>query len=234
MFQRDYILRMIEQMTSVVGRYMMLLREQRNEQEEIAELEEFYGRMLLPPSKLLVNMPDEELLSLVSLNGIPDLEKTAALALLLKEEGCIYEDLGRFEESHVRFVKSLFLFLTSCKLGADVPGVDCREQIDGLRELLRTYPIPDESLLGLVFYYEGEGRYAHAEDALFELLEATPTEARMAEGRSFFDRLDELSDEALIAGGLSRTELQDGRKDMEFLRKENKNFRRKIDSSPLE
>lgn len=227
MFQRDYILRMIEQLTSVVGRYMLLLREQRNEQAALSVLEEFYGRMLLPPSKLLVKMPEDELLSLTSLNGVPDLDKTVALAMLLKEEGRLYEDLGRFEESHVRFVKSLGLFLASFKLGADVPGVDCREQIGLLRELLRTYPIPENTLLRLLLHYEGEGRYAQAEDVLFELLEASPADEFMAEGRRFFARMDGLSDSALLAGGLSRRELVDGRKDMEALGLENQNFRRK-------
>lgn len=221
MFQRDYILRLIEQISQVMARLLML-KTMEERQEALLQLEEFYGKLMLPPVRLLLRMPDEDLLALISADGRADLDKTAALAYLLKEEGRVHEGMEHYGESSVRFNKSLFLFLTAADQGADIAGLDCKAAITELRGLLRTYAIPEPTLRMLVQFYEREGRYAEAEDALFELLEeqadSLSGDSLTAEaGAAFYGRLRQLPDQSLEEGGLPREEVEQGERDMERL-----------------
>lgn len=215
MFQRDYILRMIEQLTHVMARFMRLkLQEER--QELLIQLEEFYGKLMLPSAGLLLGMPDRELLELLSVNGEPDLDKTVGLALLFKEEGRVMEALERHGESSERFAKSLYLMVTSARLGADVPGVDCFQQIGELRELSRTYRIPEGTLVLLAEFYEAAGRFGLAEDVWFELLEGSPRpELYLEDVRRFFGRILERPDGELDEGNLPRSEAEQGQAEAE-------------------
>jgi hypothetical protein len=213
LFQRDYILRMIEQLTHVMARFMKL-KAQEKHREALVRLEEFYGKLMLPKAALLLKMPDKELLSLLSVNGEPDLDKTASLGLLFKEEGRVYEDLGNHEESSARFNKALFLFLISARMGADVPGINCHSGIEELRKLLRTYRIPLDNLILLLEFEIEQGHFGAAEDVLFELMEAGGGENHLSLGEAFFGRLLELTDDELEAGGLPRAEVEQGRLDM--------------------
>lgn len=62
------------------------------------------------------------------------------------------------------------------------------------------------------------GRLDAAEDLLYELREIE--DAGLHEGLAFYDRLAELPDETLEAGGLSRAELEEGREQWTLLAKE--------------
>jgi tetratricopeptide (TPR) repeat protein len=215
LFQRDYILRMIEQLSHVMARLLML-KSMEEKQEALYQLEEFYGKLMMPPVRLLLRMPDKELLALISVNGEPDLDKAVGLGIVLKEEGRVYESMEQYEESSERFNKSLFLLLTASRLEADIDGVDCRAVIDELRELLRTYRIPASTLRMLVQHYEEQENYASAEDALFELLETEQAVSGedMVAGADFYERILELSDESLETGGLPRHEVDQGIRDL--------------------
>lgn len=214
MFQRDYILRMIEMLTHVMAR-LMKMKSQEKFREALLRLEEFYGKLMLPKASLLLKMPDRELLNLLSVNGEHDLDKISSLGLLLKEEGRVHEELGQHEQSSARFNKALFLFLTSVRLGADVPGIDLHKGIGELRRMLRTYRITPDNLTLLIEYQVEQRRYADAEDVLFELLESVPQpELFIPLGEMLFGRLLELTDEELEAGRLPRAEAEQGLADM--------------------
>lgn len=215
MFQRDYILRMIEQLSHVMARFLML-KTMEERQEALLQLEEFYGRLMLPPIRLLLRMPDKELLFLISVNGELDLDKAVGLGLLLKEEGRIHEALEHYYESSERFNKSLYLFLSAARLEADISGIDCDAIVEELRELLRTYHIPGPLLWMLVDHYEASGQYASAEDVLFEWLESESEsrELQVEAGMHFYERILGKSDESLELGGLPRLEAEQGIRDM--------------------
>ncbi len=214
MFQRDYILRMIEQLSQVMAR-LLLLKSMEERQEALLLLEEFYGKLRLPPARLLLRMSDSELLSLISTNGQPDLDKAVGLGMLLKEEGRVQESMEQYGESGERFRKALYLFLSAERLGANMPGADCRALIEETRELLRPYFIPEHTLLMLLEYYTDAGQYALAEDVLFELLEQEVSPAGREAGERFYRMLGEVPDEALEEGRLPRDEVEQGRADME-------------------
>ncbi len=214
MFQRDYILRMIEQLSQVMAR-LLLLKSMEERQEALLLLEEFYGKLRLPPARLLLRMSDSELLSLISTNGQPDLDKAVGLGLLLKEEGRVHESMEQYGESGERFRKALYLFLSAERLGANMPEANCRDLIEETRELLRPYSIPEHTLLLLLEYYTDAGQYALAEDVLFELLEQEVSPAGREAGERFYHMLQEVPDESLEEGRLPRDEVEQGRADME-------------------
>jgi Flp pilus assembly protein TadD len=60
-------------------------------------------------------------------------------------------------------------------------------------------------------YYEKTGRYAQAEDVLFEMLEANPSDSDLrASGAAFYARLKKKSPTDLAVGNLSRDEVEEG------------------------
>jgi hypothetical protein len=66
----------------------------------------------------------------------------------------------------------------------------------------------------LMQHFERIGAYADAESQLFALADELPGDAGVAElGRSFYQRLTGLSDEAITAGGLPREEVVTGLQD---------------------
>jgi len=76
----------------------------------------------------------------------------------------------------------------------------------------------------LLPYYERAGRYADAEDVLYELLTETRTldagefETGADVGAAFYGRLLARADAELGAGGLPREEVEEGRHTLEQMR----------------
>ena len=63
------------------------------------------------------------------------------------------------------------------------------------------------------------GRYAQAEDLLYELLEAAPGSKQMVvQGVSFYQRLLQKSNQELITGNLPRAEIEEGLAELKVLR----------------
>jgi hypothetical protein len=68
-------------------------------------------------------------------------------------------------------------------------------------------------------YNEKAGRYARAEDVLFEMLEGDEVPSGLiAEGIAFYHRLMAKSDDELLLGNLSREELREGLAQVEGMR----------------
>ncbi|MBW6455767.1 MAG: hypothetical protein K0A98_07755 [Trueperaceae bacterium] len=95
---------------------------------------------------------------------------------------------------------------------ARVGVADLPERVRRLRAALLEHLLPEASYGRLLRYFVHEGRFAAAEDLLFEWLEehgATPT--LRAAGEGLYDDLEAESDERLLAGELPRDELAEGR-----------------------
>jgi hypothetical protein len=107
----------------------------------------------------------------------------------------LLETFGQIEASeHPDFVPTVEAFLTA----------------------LRDAPLPVTTNAMLMHHYERIGEFARAEDALFDVLEAEPSNAEFLEfGRSFYQRLLRMNDDALLMGNLPRTEVQAGLADLD-------------------
>ncbi|RKP45821.1 hypothetical protein D7Z26_25050 [Cohnella endophytica] len=218
MFERDYLIRLLAQAGLVLGKAMGL-KEQRKQQEALDVLDEFLGRELRLRSRLAIGLSDEDLLSMLSVTGSPNAESVAIVAAFLQREADLFADLGREEDSVPRYEKALRLHLYALRNGMEVEGWNTRGSIDELLTALSAYEMDALTKKAIWPWHESEGRFADAENVLYELGEDEAVGAE--EGDAFYARLSELDDTALEEGGLSREEMEEGRKQWSALMKEN-------------
>jgi hypothetical protein len=113
-------------------------------------------------------------------------------------------------DAAVARLKALDLYLEAAKAGLDEE--DLEERLARLLSALADLQIPAGSHWRVFEHAAAEGRYAVAEDLLFEGLERFGAGRDVAErGRSFYRTLEALPDAELAAGALPRSELGEGR-----------------------
>jgi tetratricopeptide (TPR) repeat protein len=207
MYQRDYMMRMILQLTEVLGQSMGMRRQ--DKQKQALELTDgLMGRFFRLGSKLLNKLSLADLLSMMRTGDILETEKALAAASLLKEEGDIYEELGNPEESFPRHVKALMLFIEARKEGAKPDWMELDATIHSLADKLKNEKLNSGTRKQIVLFYEQSGNYAKAEDELFRMLENGMDNAPVY-GLELYDRLLSKVDDDLEAGGLPRQEVLD-------------------------
>ncbi|RJX38754.1 hypothetical protein D3P09_14545 [Paenibacillus pinisoli] len=212
MFQRDYFMRMISQMTEALGQ-VLGLRKQMKQEEALLVLDDLLDKHFRLSSKLIRSLSDEDLIKVMTTNGLVDTDHLQAIAVIMKQEGLLQGELGRETECYGMYVRSLRLFIRLSLMGAEPTIVEPREQIHELLGLLSAYELPDSAKRLLMEWHEAEGRYDQTENIMYELLESGGLSAEEAEG--IYHRLLAHSDEALEAGGLPREEIRQGIADLE-------------------
>lgn len=206
MFQRDYILRMIEQMSGMLGR-LAGLKEQKKYGEALALiLDDWFTRLSLPNGDMLRKLSAKQIIELLSANGQPQAEVVAVVATLFKEEGELRGLLGQEPEGTALRRKALQLQLALLRFEPD--AVQAPAVVD-LANSLGREELAAEERRTLLDLYESEGDYARAEDVLFELLEETGDAELAAEGMRMYRRLLDKDDAELEAGNLPRGEVEE-------------------------
>lgn len=208
MFQRDYIMRMIEQLGQALIRIMKL---KEAEKFDAAQIEiNRAGKMLLGFDMALLRMlSDEEIIKL--LKPVEDLDtgKCIVTAELLLEDGNICERQEQAETAGISLVKSLSLFLEALLNSPQMRSPEYLGKVEELVGRLRAFHLPGHISGKLMQFYEVIGDFARAEDVLFDLADREhPGTAAL--GERFFERLLQQSDEALRAGNLPRDEVVEG------------------------
>ena len=210
MAQRDYILRLAEE----IGRaFAQILYHKQIKDYQGARnfIDEQYRQTLGMGAGFIHSVPEETLLAMLTSLGTLNAEKCWLLATLLKAEGEIYEEQGNDDESYYCYLKSLNLFLEVLLLDDKISDVDHVPELEGLLYKLHDYELPTTTELKLLQYYENTGRFAKAEDVLFEMLNTgTPDKAIVERGIAFYSRLNKKSDTVLSAGNFSRVEAEEG------------------------
>ena len=211
MFQRDYFMRMIQQMTEAIGQIMQLRKEHKQE-EGLLLLDELLEKHFHLSRKLISSLSDEDLVKVVSRNGMIDAEQLQAIALLLKQEALLQNDLGRERESYGSAIRSLRLFLRLSIMKAEPIAGEINGQIEELCSVLKPYELPLSAKRLLLEWHEAEGRYDQVENIMYELIEDSAMPA--ADAAVIYRRLLELDDMQLEAGGLPREEALQGLKEL--------------------
>ncbi|WP_169087233.1 DUF6483 family protein [Paenibacillus sp. PL91] len=205
MFQRDYFMRMIEQMTEAVGQIMNLRRERKHE-EALLFIDELLDKRFRLSSKLIRSLSDEDLMRMMTTNGVLETDHMQAIAILMKQEAELSSDLGREDESFFAYVKALHLFLRLSLVDAEPTIVEPRGQIMELLERLLPYELPLPTKRLLMEWHEAEGRYDLVENVMHELLGDNALSKAAAE--DIYRRMLLQQDERLAAGGLPREEIE--------------------------
>src|SRR5262245_54870455 len=110
MAQRDYILRMFEEMSRAIAQ-IVYQREIKDYQASHELIEEQIKQTLGMGSVFILSLPDETLLSMLTSLGVLNIEKCWLVALLLKAEGDLYAAEQDESKSYYSYLKSCNLFL---------------------------------------------------------------------------------------------------------------------------
>ncbi|GIQ61807.1 hypothetical protein PACILC2_03750 [Paenibacillus cisolokensis] len=207
MLQRDYLMRMIEQVASAIGQVMGLRRQMRH-QEALLVIDELLDSRFRLNGRLIRSLSDEDIVGMMTTNGVMETENIQAIALLLKQESEIYEEMGDGARAYPLQLKALQLFARLA--AADAPKVLADSDAEAERLLLKLSDceLPAATKRLVMDWQESRGRYDQAENWLYELL--VEGEAGRDEAVAFYRRLLPLPDERLAAGGLPREEVEEG------------------------
>lgn len=210
MINRDYILRLAEQ----IGRELAIvlrLRKRNQYEEALIAIDDLLFHKVGLTSGFINSLSEEMLIRSLSPLGKLNVETCLWIASFLKAEGEIYDSKGDSNASYYRFMKALYLFIEALRQENFPEGSTFYLDIKELIDKLSAYELPATVQIQLLHYYELIGLYAQAEDILFDQLETAPSShALIEQGHAFYERLLKKSDFDLQAGNLSREEVYEG------------------------
>ncbi len=210
MVNKDYILRLAEKF----GRAMAIilhLRKYNKHEEALIFADDMLLQMTGLTSSFINSVSDEMLIQAISPLGMLNVDKCLWIAVLLKAEGEIYQEMGKDNESYYRYLKSLGLYLLALSRETTMQDTTLYSDIEELLNKLEDYELPLSMKEKLFPYYEHIGKYDKAEDVLFEVIDAnTANNAFFEQGIAFYTRLRTKNDADLLRGNLSRDEVEEG------------------------
>jgi tetratricopeptide (TPR) repeat protein len=198
-------MRQIEIVGQMLARILRLARDGRPG-EALGLFEEAYQPLLGVSARVVSTLSDEQLLSLLTSGSMPDLRRVATVLELLKAEADLHAQTGDLAAAGARHRRALALagFLAARSEALLDPALAA-----DLAERAAAMDLPAAQRLQLARVLEALGRYADAEDALFEAIDADPADPAPVEaGIAFCQRLLALDPERLAAGGLPLEEVK--------------------------
>ncbi|MCI3919464.1 DUF6483 family protein [Paenibacillus sp. TRM 82003] len=219
MYQRDYLLRLIEQMTEALGTIMQL-RQQKKFEEAGESVDGLLHRLGLPGRQVLGALAAEEIERLLEVNGEVQADKLLVAARQLREEADVRAEAGHKSEAYFTYVKALRLTASGIRQlaggtanPASLPEDSIQDAVT-LRERLQGERLPPVAAREAALLFESLGRYDLAENYWFEAAgtagEAGEEAMFIREGEAFFERLLRLDDATLERGALPREEAKEG------------------------
>lgn len=227
MIRRDYLVRMIQELTQALARILFLKKAQ-NYARGLQEIESVLSRFWNLTTNQIKTFSVDQWIEQCRQEEGPMGEKLVALADLLHEQGELYGldakaaqssplDQPPSTEAEIDSRHSLSaalgLYLEAAATPGTIISVDLLEKITQLIGRAEDWPLPSEVLKRLVSYYETRGMLPKAEDALFDWLDTGDPNA-IKEGLAFYARLALKSDSELDRSGLPRNEVAEGRSEV--------------------
>jgi len=208
MIQRDYFLRMIEELSRILRR-IAAHKEQLQWAQASATADEELRRLAGLGIEEALKLSETDLLArlIESEPAFSVRDKSAAAALLLAEAGDIAaasEAGPRGPACHLRALQLLLATLARHD-PADLPA--CLPRVDALLAALSGQAIPPRTRAALAHHFERLGEFAQAENHLFALAEEAPGAPGLLElAAAYYRRLLARPDDQIVAGGLTRAE----------------------------
>ena len=199
-------MRQIEQVGRMLAHILGLARGGRPE-EALGAFDEAYAPLLGVGSRVVAMLDDAQLVDLLTSGSNPDMRRVAMALELLKAEADLYAEAGQEGEAAIRYRRAVALAGT---LAARSERLLDRELAAGLVERAGELELSLPQRLAVARVLEALGRYADAEDALFEVIDERPDDPEpVDQAIAFCQRLRPLEPEQLAAGGLTLQEVND-------------------------
>jgi len=212
----DLILRMLDQVGAVIAR-VLTGRAPDDLAEAERELAGAYVELTGSGRELVGRLSSEQLLAILGAPSRFNRERGYVLARLLEADAQLSEiEAGEdgAAASDVRRLKALDLYLEAARAGLDEEDLD--ERVQGLLAALSVVALPEASHWRTFDHAVERGRYAEAEDRLFEGVQRFGAGEDVAvRGRAFYRDLEGKPDAALEEGSLPRGEVAEGRQAFE-------------------
>ena len=205
MYQRDYLMRQIEQAARALAAIMKKALGGEADQA-LTMFDEVYQPLLGVSQRVVSTLTDEQLISLLTSGSMPDLRRVASVLEVVKSEADVHAQAGHQQAAATRYRRALSLAgyvagRSEDLLDTELAG-DVVERTSGMA-------LTPSQRLGLARVLESLGRYADAEDALFEAIDDLPADTSLVDaGIAFYQRLLALQDADLETGGLPRDEVK--------------------------
>src|SRR6266498_4805888 len=207
MYQRDYLMRQIEQAARALAAIMKKALGGEPDQA-LVMFDQVYQPLLGVSARVVSTLTDEQLISLLTSGSMPDLRRVASVLEAVKSEADVHAQAGNQQAAASRYRRALSLagYLASRSedlLDTGLAG-DVMERASGTA-------LNANQRLALARVLESLGRYADAEDTLFEAIEDLPADTGLVDaGIACYQRLLALQDADLETGGLPRDEVRAG------------------------
>ena len=173
--------------------------------EALGMFDEAYKPLVGVGSRVVAVLDDGQLIDLLTSGSNPDMRRVALALQLLTAEAGLYRGAGQAGEAAARYRRAVAL--AGCLAARSERLLD-RDLAAGLLERGGELELTDAQRLAVARVLEALGRYADAEDALFELIDELPGDpGPVEEAIAFCQRLRPLEPEQLAAGGLSPEEV---------------------------
>jgi tetratricopeptide (TPR) repeat protein len=198
-------MRQIEIAGQMLARILGLAKRGRGD-EALGLFDQAYQPLLGVSARVVSTLSEEQLLSLLTSGSMPDLRRVATVLELLKVEADLLDAAGNRAAAVARYRRALalagFLAARSAALPDTALAADLVERVGALE-----LTVAQRTQLARVL--EALGRYADAEDALFEAIDADPDDPGPVDAAiAFCQRLLALEPAALAAGGLPLDEVK--------------------------
>lgn len=210
MLQRDYIMRMIAQLSAVLAKVIGLKSADKIEEKQQVLNEAMHDFTGLSEATI-ERLSYRDLINLVGGDKEFNPEKCYMLAELLKAKADVYVSLNDMDKSFDLYLKSFNIYVEVMLSNSSIYMKPNQNTIDETINRIKQFQIPYETQILLFHYYERIMKYDKAEDVLFELLkQGIHRNIVLSEGVAFYERLKGKRHEELEKGKLPIDEVIEG------------------------
>jgi hypothetical protein len=205
MYQRDYLMRQIEQAARALAAIMKKALGGEPDQA-LVMFDQAYQPLLGVSARVVSTLTDEQLVSLLTSGSTPDLRRVASVLEVIKTEADVHERAGNQQAAAIRYRRALSLAGYLASRTEDLLDTELAGDVVARTSGAALTP---SQRLALARVLESLGRYADAEDVLFEAIDDLPADTGLVDaGIAFYQRLLALQDADLETGGLPREEVK--------------------------
>ncbi len=214
--QTDWLVQQISQFARVLAVILGLKKreEYRAAQETV---EEALNTLLDLDLDKLRTLPPIELFHRLTIaeTTMVGREKVLFVAALLDDAGDIYVAQGQTEAGAAFYTQALQLVLELTATDDNLSPPNYAPAVTELLAKVDPETLPLNARIAMMLYFEKIGDFGKAEDTLFEMLDSVTddpntTAELIAIGDMFYERLQHLDDETLVAGNFARGEIAVG------------------------